>query len=154
PPGACTGTCTKNVTTTSAVTLTATGTGTVPSMLVGWSASTGGVCSGTGTCTFGASTTAQTVTVTFNDTTGPLTSSPAVSPSPTNAAPTVTASVSDVNQGSLTGSTISTAEFFIDAAGANGTGTAMNASDGAFNSTTEGVTKALSSVQFSALTEG
>src|SRR5205823_384041 len=43
---------------------------------------------------------------------------------------------------------------FIDAVGAAGTGTAMDASDASFNSGTENVTKALTAAQFNALSEG
>src|SRR5262249_26111774 len=91
--------------------------------------------------------------ITVNDCTGPITTSVAVSPNPAGGAPlpTITASVSDANTG---GSTVAGAEFFIDVIGANGTGTAMNASDSAFNSVTEGVTKQLTSGQFSALSDG
>ena len=86
-------------------------------------------------------------TVTY-DTTGPVTSNTAVAPTPTNSAPTVTATETDAT------SNVAAAEFFIDAAGANGTGTAMNASDASFDSATENVTKALTAAQFNALSEG
>src|SRR5438876_2565626 len=86
------------------------------------------------------------------DATGPSASSVAVSPDPATAPPTVTASVSDAATG---GSNITNAEFLVDSVGANGSGTAMNASDGSFSSATEeGVTATLSSGAFSALTLG
>jgi hypothetical protein len=86
-------------------------------------------------------------TVTY-DTTGPVTSNTAVAPTPTNSAPTVTATETDAT------SNVAAAEFFIDVAGANGSGTAMNASDASFNNGTENVTKALTTTQFNALSEG
>ena len=85
------------------------------------------------------------------DLTGPVTSSVAASPSPTNTPPTVTAQVSDTTTG---GSNVAGAEYFIDVAGAAGTGTAMTASDGTFNSVTEGVTATLSAAQFDGLSDG
>ena len=73
------------------------------------------------------------------DTTGPVTSSVTASPNPTAGATsvTLTATISDVSTG---GSNIASAEYFIDTTGANGSGTPMSASDGAFNSPTEAVT--------------
>jgi thermitase len=73
------------------------------------------------------------------DTTGPVTSGVAASPNPTAGAAsvTLTATISDVSTG---GSDIAGAEYFIDTIGANGSGTLMSASDGAFDSPTEGVT--------------
>src|SRR5438067_9018202 len=69
-----------------------------------------------------------TQSVTFvKDTVGPVTSNTAVAPTPTNSAPTVTATETDAT------TSVTAAEFFIDAAGADGTGTAMNAADGSFN---------------------
>ena len=87
-------------------------------------------------------------TVTY-DTTGPVTSNTAVSPTPTNAAPTVTATETDALRN------VAAAEYFIDDASCtNGTGTAMSASDGSFNSGTENVSATLTNAQFSALGEG
>src|SRR5206468_6942319 len=71
-----------------------------------------------------------------------------VTPTPTNSAPTVTATETDAT------TNVTVAEFFIDAVGAAGTGTAMDASDASFNSGTENVTKALTAAQFNALSEG
>jgi plastocyanin len=73
------------------------------------------------------------------DTTGPAVSGTAVTPIPTNGAAgvTLTATADDTATG---GSSIAAAEYFIDTLGAAGTGTAMSASDGSFNSATEGVT--------------
>ena len=63
---------------------------------------------------------------------GPVTSSVAASPNPTNGAPsvTLTATVSDATTGN---SIISSAEYFVDAVGANGSGSAMT---GTFTSPT------------------
>ncbi len=70
---------------------------------------------------------------------GPATSGTAVVPNPTDGASTVTvtATVDDTATG---GSNIAAAEYFIGAVGAEGTGTAMAASNGAFNEVSEGVT--------------
>lgn len=75
----------------------------------------------------------------ITDTTGPLTSSVAASPDPTNGAAsvTLTATVDDSTTG---GSSIAAAEYFVDVLGANGTGTAMSASDGTFDGVSENVT--------------
>src|SRR4029077_17328790 len=67
---------------------------------------------------------------------------------PTNSAPTVSATETDAL------SNVTAAEYFIDAPGANGTGATMSASDGSFNSSSEGVTATLTPAQFSALTQG
>ena len=82
---------------------------------------------------------------------GPVTANVAAAPSPTNTPPTVTAQVSDTTTG---GSNITGGEYFLDVAGAAGTGTAMTASDGTFNSVTEGVTATLSAAQFDGLSDG
>ena len=73
------------------------------------------------------------------DTFGPVTSDVVASPNPTNGAATVTltATISDT---STCNSIIAAAEYFVNAIGDNGTGTAMNASDGAFDAVTEAVT--------------
>jgi hypothetical protein len=77
--------------------------------------------------------------VTAEDTTSPMTSNVSVDPDPTNGADsvTLTANIDDSTTGN---SDIAEAEYFIDTVGANGTGTSMNPSDGAFDSATEGVT--------------
>jgi hypothetical protein len=69
------------------------------------------------------------------DTTGPVTSGVAASPNPTAGATsvTLTATISDVSTG---GSDIAGAEYFID----DGSGIAMSAADGTFDSPTEAVT--------------
>ncbi|MBN9118617.1 MAG: Ig-like domain repeat protein [Planctomycetes bacterium] len=85
------------------------------------------------------------------DATAPATSGAAVSASPTRTAPTVAASVSDVGTGD---GTIVAAEYFIDAVGAPGTGTAMSPADGTFDAANEGVTAALTAEQFAALSDG
>jgi hypothetical protein len=82
------------------------------------------------------------------DTAGPVTSASAVAPSPANAAPTVTATETDAT------SNVVAAEYFINAVGANGSGTAMSAADGSFNSSTENVTGTLTVTQFNALGQG
>jgi hypothetical protein len=84
-----------------------------------------------------------------SDTNGPVTSVVSVCPNPTAGATSVvlTATVSDSTTG---GSVVTAAEYFINSVGQNGTGTLMNASDGAFNSITENVT---ASVNVSAYTE-
>ncbi len=76
----------------------------------------------------------------------------AVTLNPANSPPTVTASISE--GGGNPKPNITGAEFFIDATGANGAGTAMNPVDGLFDSSNENVTKALTSAQFTALAEG
>src|SRR4029077_8144899 len=95
---------------------------------------------------------AKTATANWNtDAAGPITSAESIAPTPTNAPPTVTATVDDSTTGN---SDVQRAEYFIDAVGSNGAGTAMSASDLAFDSPTEGVTATLSSLQFSALSQG
>lgn len=73
------------------------------------------------------------------DTTGPVTSGVAAAPNPTNGAAsvTLTATADDTTTG---GSNIAAGEYFVDTLGVAGTGTAMSASDGSFDSATEGVT--------------
>ncbi|MCK4432462.1 MAG: hypothetical protein KAV48_00870, partial [Methanomicrobia archaeon] len=66
---------------------------------------------------------------------GPTTSNVQVTPNPTNCAATVTLTAK-ISSG---GFTITKAEYFIDTTGPNGTGTPMNAQDGAFDSDTENV---------------
>jgi hypothetical protein len=51
-------------------------------------------------------------------------------------------------------SNVTAAEYFIDSPGANGNGTAMSASDGNFNSSSEGVTATLTATQFNGLNGG
>ncbi|MFQ5891706.1 MAG: hypothetical protein ACE5HW_02795 [Candidatus Methanofastidiosia archaeon] len=72
------------------------------------------------------------------DSTGPQTSNTSVSQDPTNCATsvTLTATVDDSTTGN---SNIQAAEYFIDTVGTDGTGTSMNAQDGAFDSLTENV---------------
>jgi len=74
-----------------------------------------------------------------NDCSGPITSSTLATPNPTNCAVyvNVTARVDDSTTGN---SSIQAVEYFIDASGANGTGTVMNAQDGTFDSPIENVT--------------
>src|SRR4051794_28684698 len=96
-------------------------------------AASGMTSDGTGVASIGANTAHDVVgngntastsgdnTVTY-DTHGPVTSNMAVSASPTNAPPTVTATETDAL------SNVAAAEYFIDAVGADGSGTAMSAS--------------------------
>ncbi len=78
---------------------------------------------------------------------GPVTSSVAATPNPTGTATsvTLTASITDVNNGNYN---VTAAEYFIDTVGATGTGTAMT---GSFTSPTVSVT---STVNVSALSVG
>ena len=73
---------------------------------------------------------------------GPVTSNVVADPNPTNGAAfvTLTADVSDATTGN---STIVAAEYFVDTIGADGSGTPMSASDGAFDSATEEVTASI-----------
>ena len=84
------------------------------------------------------------------DSTGPVTSSVAASPDPTNGAAsvTLTATIDDTTTG---GSSIAAAEYFVDVLGPAGTGTSMAAADASFDSVSEGVT---ASVDVSALSLG
>lgn len=70
------------------------------------------------------------------DTTGPATSSVAAA-NAGGGMVTLTATVSDAGTGNAN---VAASEYFIDTLGTAGTGTAMSAADGAFNSMTEGVT--------------
>ena len=84
------------------------------------------------------------------DTTGPVTSGVGASPDPTSGAASVTLTAT-VDDSATGGSNIAAAEYFVDAPGAAGTGTAMSAADASFNSVSEGVTV---SVDVSALSLG
>ncbi len=72
------------------------------------------------------------------DTTGPTSSGLAAVPNPTNGASSVALSATVTDTGTPV-SNIAAAEYFVDAVGVNGSGTAMAATDGVFNATTEGV---------------
>lgn len=76
------------------------------------------------------------------DTTGPVASGLSLSPNPSNGSSLVAfnASVSDSTTG---GSNVDQAEYFIDTISASGTGSALNASDSAFDSVTEAVTASI-----------
>ncbi len=91
-----------------------------------------------------------TVNAAVVDTTGPVTSSAAVAPSPTNGAAsvTLTATVDDTSTG---GSNVAAAEYYIDSDPGVGSGIAMAAADAPFDSATENVTV---SVDVSALDPG
>src|SRR5262249_55160524 len=96
----------------------------------------------------GNSSAAATSTTFVVDNTGPTTSNPNVSPSPTNTAPKVSATIDD----SATGDTnIQAAEFFIDTVGSNGSGTSLT---GTFTSAKVDVAGASISSDFAALSEG
>ncbi len=74
------------------------------------------------------------------DTVGPVTTGPASVPSLVDLAVTTSMRISaNVNDMSTGNSTIAGAEFFFDTLGAPGTGRALVASDGTFDSSTEGV---------------
>jgi len=75
----------------------------------------------------------------FEDTVGPATSAVSATPNPTDGAATVTLTA-NVDDSTTGGSNVAAAEYFVDSVGADGTGTAMAASDGNFNSPAEGVT--------------
>src|SRR5262249_22726776 len=81
----------------------------------------------------------------------PQTQNVLVSPSPTNSAPTITAMVKEVGP---TAVNIAAAEFFIDATGADFSGTAMNALDGAFDSQHEKLIVTMTAAQFNGLSDG
>ena len=85
------------------------------------------------------------------DTVGPTASAASASPSPTNHGPTFIATVSDVGSG---GTNISAAEFFVDSVAADGSGTAMAATDGSYSGPSEAVTATMTVGQFDALSEG
>ena len=70
---------------------------------------------------------------------GPVTSDVVTDPNPTNGADTVTLAAT-ISDSSTCNSIIAAAEYFVNATGDNGNGTAMNASDGDFDSATEAVT--------------
>jgi plastocyanin len=74
-----------------------------------------------------------------SDSTGPTSSSVAASPDPTDGAGsvTLTAAIDDLVSG---GSAVQAAEYFVVSAGPAGTGTAMLASDGTYDSPSEDVT--------------
>lgn len=76
------------------------------------------------------------------DTTGPVTSNVVASPNPTEGASTVTLTA-DVDDSTTGNSNIAAAEYFVNTVGADGTGIAMSASDGSFDSPTEGVTASI-----------
>lgn len=74
-----------------------------------------------------------------SDVTGPATTGVSAAPNPSGGAAsvTLTATVSDAASG---GSNVAQAEYFVDAQGSPGTGNAMLAADGSFNSATEAIT--------------
>jgi FtsP/CotA-like multicopper oxidase with cupredoxin domain len=87
------------------------------------------------------------------DTLGPLTSGMSLAPNPATGALTVTlsATVSDATTG---GATVAAAEYFVDATGASGAGTAMSPSDGGFNAVTEGAVATLAPAYLATLSSG
>ncbi|MBN1380498.1 MAG: carboxypeptidase regulatory-like domain-containing protein [Deltaproteobacteria bacterium] len=91
------------------------------------------------------------VNITLPDTTGPTTSNvqadgnaPLDMPQGT-ASVTLTAAITDVGSG---GKNIKAAEYFVGTVGTAGSGTAMTASDGSFNSATENVTATVDTSSF------
>ena len=93
-------------------------------------------------------------TIATGDNIGPAVSNVAVAPNPATpaAAATVTATASDANTG---GSNIAQAEFVIDSQNvALGSGTPMDAVDGAFDEVTEPVTGTITTTVLGTLTQG
>jgi len=84
----------------------------------------------------------EAVGITSADNLGPVTSDVVADPNPTNGATsiTLTADVSDATTGNAT---ITAAEYFVGTVDADGSGTPMSASDGAFNYPTEEVTASI-----------
>jgi FtsP/CotA-like multicopper oxidase with cupredoxin domain len=84
------------------------------------------------------------------DTSGPVTSALGVTPNPSDGTVgvTLTGTISDLGTGN---SNIAAAEYFIDASGANGTGTAMS---GTFASPTETVSTTISTATLATLSPG
>ncbi|HEX4493126.1 MAG TPA: HYR domain-containing protein [Acidimicrobiia bacterium] len=117
-----------------------------------WNAPAGGSNAGASSVTGNGFTgTGDFVVGALYDTVGPVTSSVSAAPALTRSAPSVTAQADDL--GTHTSNVVA-AEFFIDTVGANGTGTAMAATDGAFDSTSEALNATLSASDFSALADG
>jgi hypothetical protein len=87
---------------------------------------------------------------TGSDTQGPLTSQVSASPNPSNGSANVSlsANISDAATGNAN---VTAAEYFIDAVGANGAGTAMS---GSFGSPSVSVNATLSTAQLAALSSG
>ncbi|MBI5566322.1 MAG: multicopper oxidase domain-containing protein [Chloroflexi bacterium] len=87
------------------------------------------------------------------DTVGPTTSSVAAAPATSdgNVAVDLTAAIDDTASGN---SAIGAAEYFIDTPGANGSGTALAAVDGTFDSATENATATLSTGLLATLSSG
>jgi len=73
---------------------------------------------------------------------GPVTSNVTADPNPTNGANSVTLTA-DVSDSPTGNSNIVAAEYFVDTIGPDGSGTPMSASDGTFDSPTEGVTTSI-----------
>lgn len=84
-----------------------------------------------------------------SDVTEPVTTDVNVTPSQTNSNPVLTASITDDTL--YNWSKITSAEYFIDGYGADGTGTAMTAQDGSFDSESEMVT---ATINIAALSDG
>lgn len=85
----------------------------------------------------------------------PTTSNVAAAPSPTNgqADVTITADIT-ADASVVVTNTVAAAEYFIDVRGADGSGTAMAAADGLFDSAGEGVTATLLAADVNALSSG
>ncbi len=98
-----------------------------------------GVVDGSDTPNFGKMIGRIDVAEVVADSTGPVTSSAAAAPNPTDgaASTTLTATVDDTATG---GSNVAAAEYYIDVDPGEGLGTAMAAADASFDSPTENVT--------------
>ena len=98
---------------------------------------------------FGGMLTFLTVTDGASPTTGPTTSAMMLAPNPTDGSVDVTLSATisgDLN--------ITAAEYFVDTQGVAGTGNVMTASDGTFDSTTEGVVATITIADLALLSHG
>jgi subtilisin family serine protease len=91
---------------------------------------------------FGLVDAAEAAPPSGDDTTGPITSGVLADPNPASGAASVTLTA-DIDDSTTGSSNIAQAEYFVGTVDADGTGTAMNAADGAFNSPTEDVTAAI-----------
>ena len=91
---------------------------------------------------FGLVDAAEASGTTTADDLGPVTSNVVADPNPTNGATSVTLTA-DVDDSTTGNSNVAAAEYFVGTVGADGSGTPMSASDGAFDSPTEGVTASI-----------
>ena len=91
---------------------------------------------------FGLVDAAEASGTTTADDLGPVTSNVVADPNPTNGATSVTLTA-DVDDSTTGNSNVAAAEYFVGTVGADGSGTPMSASDGGFDSSTEGVTASI-----------